>query len=605
MKTMNNNFLEYFNNIVDNEINKVKKQISSKFKIDPVTPQEFFNNWLKMPLFPAQYSIVNHVFTPDYKDFKTDINELMIQWGEGSGKNTACARSLAYIAYWLTCLHNPQEYLNIGKNTPVVLCNVSFREEHASGIFFKQFTTCLKNTINPATGKNWFEEQGMDLREGKDIQTRKVIFPNHIEATSESSIRYTAEGKNILVAVFDEIAEFRYDKAKALYNNLKNTAFSRFPYHYKIISISYPRDPYDFFVQLYNSVDSWEEPDRHKVFRETKASWEVRSSKGAHPLLIEKRIYRTKEDYAPMYRKDPEDAMRRYECKFPKYTANRYLKKFDIVLEKCIKFDRPYPYIAEDDESLAITEEDLLNLVWQPWFKPCYSYKLYQLEQELTKNPSEELKKQISNEQERHENAQYFLHVDLSRGLQDYAGLLLLHTYSKLFSQTGYYVDLAVQIKPAEDEIQFDRIQKFIISLTHKGFDLTRVTFDGFQSTMIIQNLEREGIPSNIISVDRSRKPYDTLKHLLYQGLVDIYYYPPLIRELKELIITEKGKVDHPKESSQRLKEEGIKRGSKDIADCLAATIFSAVEHESDSGPVVLDANDLDIDPDRFIDKYL
>ena len=226
---MNNNFLEYFNNIVDNEINKIKKQASSKFKIDPVTPQEFFNNWLKMPLFPAQYSIVNHVFTPDYKDFRTDINELMIQWGEGSGKNTACARSLAYIAYWLTCLYNPQEYLKIGKNTPIVLCNVSFREEHASGIFFKQFTTCLKNTINPATGKNWFEEQGMDLREGKDIQTRKVIFPNHIEATSESSIRYTAEGKNVLVAVFDEIAEFRYDKAKALYNNLKNTAFSRFP----------------------------------------------------------------------------------------------------------------------------------------------------------------------------------------------------------------------------------------------------------------------------------------------------------------------------------------------------------------------------------------
>ena len=135
------------------------------------------------------------------------------------------------------------------------------------------------------------------------------------------------------------------------------------------------------------------------------------------------------------------------------------------------------------------------------------------------------------------------------------------------------------------------------------GFDITKVTFDGFQSTMLIQNLEREGVDSAIISVDRSRKPYDTLKHLLYQGLVDIYYYPPLVRELKELIISDKGKIDHPKDSNQRLKEEGIKRGSKDVADCLAASVFNAVAQSSDVGPTIIDPTDIADDADGAIDR--
>ena len=907
-----NKFENIWNQELETAINKVDVS-SSKFKIVPVPPKEFFEIWMKMPLFPRQYSMVNNVFTPDFKDWDRGVHEIMLMYGEGGGKDTLTTRSLCYCAYWLLCLNNPQEYLQSGSGTPIVLLNCSFKEEHASGIFFKQFTNCLRQVINPSTGHNWFEEQGMDLREGKNIQNRKVVFPNHIEADSESSVRYSAEGKNVLLAVFDEIAEFRYDKAKVLYENMKNTAFSRFANYYKIVSISYPRDEYDYFCTIYNAVDSLPQEEVNKVFRDKAASWEVRCKEEAHPSLIENRIYRVEEDYSPFFRSNPEDAMRRYKCEFPTAASGKYLKKFELVLEKCVNFERPSPILwdsLEDREfpKIYVTEKELVETQWQPWFKPSYSYEAYQIEQELVKNPTnEELHKRLQKELERHEGTTYFIHVDLSQGLGDCAGITIMHPYLMTPSITGYYVDLTIQIRPEEDEINFDYIKQFIFKLSSLGFDIDTCTFDGFQcltgdtqiklvngknvpikelvgssvevysydinnkniisavannirktsekspvfkitldnnqffkatashpllmrdgsykkvcdlyvndslmplytkisthkgqqgyellylpeqgkwaythrhfmkgytpleypnkfhkgyyihhknfnkldnsfknlqwltkkehitlhalanqkaniirfkqragksyeeiygevkgkqlrdnlsiinkgkllkegtyqacltcknqfrayparirsaekgnmpypkycsqkcmsigiknlwsqgryanrnhkvtniefvgyediydlevpgynnfalsagvfvhnSVYIKQLIQQEGIKCEIISVDRTRKPYDTLKGLLYQGKLSLYDYLVPIRELKELIVSDNSKVDHPKESNQRLKEEGKKNGSKDIADGLAATVYAAVMQEAESGPSCVDTSESEED---------
>jgi len=590
-KKKKNQVVDIWNQVIEKEIHEVKVRERSKFRSPVVPPKIFFEEWMKMPLFPAQYSLVNHIFTEDFQDWRTDINEIYLMWGEGAGKDTTCVRSTIYCLYWLTNLLRPQEYFESGPGTPIVFVNVSFKEEHAAGVYFRQLIAGLKRVKNPATGRNWFSELGMDLREGKDIQTRKVLFPNHIEAMSESSVRYTAEGKNVLLAVFDEIAEFRYDKAKALYTNLKNTAFSRFQKHYKIVAISYPRDPNDYFCTLFRERETLPEEEKRKVYTEVKASWEVRSKEGAHPYLIKHRIFRTKEDYRSRFNRDPEDATRRFMCKFPKSAGNRFFKRFDIVLERCIQFDRPYPYLKESE--YFVTDSSLLEMTWEPWFRPFYSYELFQVETKHSKEASEELSKLIKKERERHADSTYFLHIDLSRGIRDYAGLALVHTYRYTDSVRGFYVDLLLQIKPEEAEIQFETIQKFIFYLTRqKGFPITKVTFDGFQSVSIIQTLNREGILADTISVDRTRKPYDTFKHIAYQGLINCYFHPVLVRELKELIVTEKGKVEHPKISMQRLREEGIKEGSKDLADALAGAIYSAAQDLDDTNPTVIGSVD-------------
>ena len=594
-----NKFKDIWDSSIDNAIKNIEEgKHLSKFKIKPVPPKEFFEVWLKQPLFPMQYEVLNQVFTNNYMDWNTSINEIILAFGEGAGKDFTIVRTLTYVCYWLCCLNNPQEYFRVGRDTPIVIANMSVNEDHAKDVFFSQFTTCLRSVINPATGNNFFEELGVDLREGKDIQTRKVELPNHITAYALDSSKYAGEGKNILFAVFDEIAEFRFDKAKQRYENLKNTAFSRFPEHYKIAMLSYPRDEYDFLMTHMKEVQNWPEELKSKVYIKVAAPWEVRSKEGAHPDLIRKRLYRTKADYIQMYRTDPIDAMRRYECKFPETGINRFLKKFDIVLSKCVNFDRPSPFVWESigkEKEIYLTEKELNEITLQPWFKNAYTYEIYQLEQKLLERPNDEqLKKKLDLEIQKHENAQYFVHIDLSRGIKDCAGLAIIHPYFISPTITGYYVDLVIQIRPEETEIDFEEIRRFIFMLNDKGFDIAKVTLDGFQSVDFSQIIKKRGIDSDIISVDRSRKPYDTFKSLLYQGKVNMYNYLVLVRELKELIVTPKGKVDHPEESQQRLKEEGLKEGSKDCSDAVCGAIYTAVLQETEFGPAVVDETDLE-----------
>jgi len=589
-------------NIFDKSIDRALEGLNrsdSKFKIDPVSPKEFFEEWLKQPLFPEQYRIINQVFTDNYQDWSSSIKEILLLWGEGASKDYTIVRTLAYCCYWLCCLRDPQTYFHIGANTPIVVACMSVNEEHAKDVFFKQFTTVIKNIKNPATGMNFFAGLGVDLRDGKDIQTRKVLFPNHIEAMAADASRYGIEGKNVLMCIFDEIAEVRYDRAKERYDNARNTAFSRFPDHYKLVMISYPRDEFDYMMTHYHEVDEWPEGDKKQVFKSRKAPWEIRGKEGAHPDLVSKRLYKLQEDYIPMYRKDPDDAKRRYECTFTKNSNARFLKKFGLVLDRCIDFDRPSPIIWEDlgrAGKVFVTEKELLDLNWQPWFRPGYSYTAYQIEQKLLKNPEDtKLKEVLEAELVRHENAQYFIHIDLSQGIKDCAGLVILHSYAVTPTQMGYYVDLAIQIRPEEAEIDFERIRKFVFKLSDKGFDIITTSLDGFQSVDFRQMLEKRGIQSELISVDRSRKPYDTLKSLLYQGVVDIYNYLVILRELKELQNTSRGKVDHPKKSPQRLKEEGLKSGSKDVADALAGAIYAAILQELDTGPALVDPSDTEL----------
>ena len=533
----------------------------NKFEHTPVTAKDFFDIWLKQPLYPEQQAAIDQVFTPDYQDLSTTINEVVLFWGESSGKDFFTTRLMVYLGYWLNCLRSPQEYLGTVPGTPIDIVNTSVSESHASDIFFKQFCEALKLVINPSTGHNWFEERGMDLREGRDILNTKVRFPKNITAHSCNSVKYTGEGKNILLGVLDEIAEFRFDRARSLYSNLSNTALSRFPKHHKIILISYLRDEFDFMNTHYNEIEAWPPDSKARVYRSKRATWEVN-------------LGRKREDYKDAYDKDPEDAARRFENTLPLRSNTRFIKEPDKIL-KCIKsFEGCTPLISDTPYYTL----DLNDETFESWFRPYYTREIALLEEDYIKAPTDELKKKIELELERHRDALYFIHIDLSKGVVDYAGFSLIHTYKKTLSQVGYYVDLIVQLRPKDREINFEDIRKFIFSLQDKGFPLAQVTLDGFESTDFLQILERRGIPCNLISVDRTMKPYTTLKDVLYQELILTYYNPILVRELTELIVIQ-NKVDHPKESSQRLQEEGSKAGSKDLADALAGSVFQAVTY--------------------------
>lgn len=584
LKMKNNEpvFITEMKSIVDGRIVKYSPE-GSAFEENPVSFEEFCKTFLNQPVHPPKKEVAEAILGQNPLIWDTQYIEALLLWGKGSGKDFITSRLLTYIGYWIKCLKNPQKYFGTADGTPIDFANVSINGAQAKEVFFKEFVSTIKRTINPLTGKNWFAEHGMDLRDDQDIQKRKVIFSpegeKNITAYSLDSERYTGEGKNLLVVVFDEVGAFRVAKAKELHTNIQDTQTSRFPRHRKIILISYLYDEYDF-MQI-----RWKESANDTdVYRSgPKATWEMNP-------------YRKKEDFKKKYSKDPEGAERIYECKGGGERKNRFFKFKDKIRE-WINPERTCPVI---EEAITYYDDELQTIGLKEWFYGGITEELYNISQrvkEINKeedaNLFNELIERYNIVRDTHQGAIYGAHFDLAKGAKgDCAGLTLGHFYPIMNpfleggeQDRGFYIDLQMQIKTKniDGEILFERLHQFIYRLMEeKHFDIKVVTFDGWQSLNSIQNMEAKGISSYVLSVDKDTKAYDLLKEYLYKNTntkryLDYYHYNVFLRELEELRF-ENGKIDHPEISMKRDAEEGDERGSKDVSDSTAGCCLALLE---------------------------
>nr|DAK84365.1 MAG TPA: Large subunit terminase [Caudoviricetes sp.] len=138
--------------------------------------------------------------------------------------------------------------------------------------------------------------------------------------------------------------------------------------------------------------------------------------------------------------------------------------------------------------------------------------------------------------------------------------------------------DLLLRIKATPSvEINFGEIRKFIYSLRDDyGFEIDIVTIDGFNSFDFIQQLRRNKIKSDYLSVDKTKAPYEDLreaindlrclmpKYMVHYTLSDTKIVNIAYKELSEVQDVGK-KIDHPKD------------GSKDVADAITGCVHTLV----------------------------
>ncbi len=130
-----------------------------------------------------------------------------------------------------------------------------------------------------------------------------------------------------------------------------------------------------------------------------------------------------------------------------------------------------------------------------------------------------------------------------------------------------YYEQLfGVTIKaPTDSEIDFEKSRKFIYYLKRLGWNIKAVSTDGFQSVDTRQQLEKQGVKSDLISLDRKPDGYMSLRAAISEqrvGLLNINIQREELIHLERDMRT--GKVDHPSE------------GSKDLADALTGALYNA-----------------------------
>jgi len=175
----------------------------------------------------------------------------------------------------------------------------------------------------------------------------------------------------------------------------------------------------------------------------------------------------------------------------------------------------------------------------------------------------------------------YWAHVDLAKGQRDKCGLVITHVVGareveRMDSKTLKMVkeklaitrvDLVLRIvAPPAGEVDIPSIRALFHQFRELGMQFGKITFDAYQSQESIKALNDAGFTSELFSVDdENGTAYEMLKQALYDERVLCYEYPLLERELAQLERTPK-KVDHPV------------RGSKDLADCLAAAVYHAEE---------------------------
>ena len=162
-----------------------------------------------------------------------------------------------------------------------------------------------------------------------------------------------------------------------------------------------------------------------------------------------------------------------------------------------------------------------------------------------------------------------FAHLDLSK-TGDSTGLVVGHLWrggssvviddknSNLpvtLNSGHFYTDIVMEIKGAKgDPIDYSKIRAFLLWLRKSGMHLNTVSMDDYQSTDMIQILNKHGVNSKYLSCDTKRQPYEYLKNAFKEDRITLPNHELLRDELLYLI--DKGKkIDHEVKSADYVPE--------------------------------------------------
>lgn len=526
----------------------------------------FADRWLRRPLYPGpQTEFARNVFGDDPLRWRggSKYRRGYAKWGKRGGKDNTFAVIADYACAKMVNYLDICREFGLADGTPIAGINVSYNATQAREVFFKYLKSFMRRTINPATGRNFFESMGLDLREGgKCFQARRVVLSDRTANDGEDLLCFysgdsreiTGEGKNLLIALLDELGAFpSVGKAVALHDALVETSVATFGDDSFVGAASYVYARNDAMLTVWDQAEG-EEKDG-TVFRSSYPSWE------ANPKINRAAL-------EGLRRKNPQRFARVYECRLSD-SDNQFFRPSEEVRGQC-NTARRAPTVGDrwwtDDVSVD-------------WHHRSCALKF------------EDTFRGIPG-------VGYWMHLDLATGKdgRDKVGLALCRKwrerprYSASFLKSleaagrpaaqgddqprdGLWVELMLQVRAMDGrEVRFADLLDFAVWLRDvRGFNILGLSYDGWQSVGEQQRARGKGFNCVEISVDRDNGAAELVKELVYAGLLNYYPHPTFLREAEELVYDAKDKVDHPEASNLREQEEGDRRGSKDVWDAVCA----------------------------------
>lgn len=464
--------------------------------------------------------------------WKQNCKELIFALGKGAGKDLLSEIICIHIVYQLLCLKDPAKYYGKPEGDHIDIVNVAINAKQANNVFFAGLKTRIKYC-------KWFA--GKYKSRQSDIAFDKEIRIHSLNSEGEGT-----EGLNILVAVLDEIDGFDEGKetqnAQKMFNTLNGTVSSRFDQVGKVLLLSFTRSLDGFMLKHYNDAIAQKETIyREHTFKldedsadgtdgnEFTIRWEedhVVSYKYPHVMAFRRPTWdvnptKSIDTFKMDFFRNPADALGRFACCPEDHTDGGWFKdksRIDAVFSNRNGLD--------EDGSLVIVPD-----------------------------PTKE----------------YYIHVDLAR-VQDNCGIAMAHVDSfKQFNignitedPTPYVIiDLVKMWKPdRERPIDFSDVREFIFTLRQRGFNIKKVTFDRWNSDLIMEHLTSAGITTDKLSVGRDH--YSEFALAMITNMMVGPDVELLRKELKMLVVLDNGRIDHTNKSS------------KDLSDAVCGAFYNA-----------------------------
>lgn len=459
--------------------------------------------------------------------------ELFFLLGKGAGKDLMSEIICARIAYLLLCLKDPAAYYGKPQGDNIDIVNVAKNAKQANNVFFAG----LKQRIKFCP---WFR--------GKyKLRANDIEFDKNIRVHSLNSENEATEGLNIMVAVLDELDSFdegdTTENADKMYKTLRATVSSRFDEVGKLLVLSFPRRKDGFIMRKYDEFVM----DKI-VFKKSHVfvlNPELPMGTEGNEFTVE-----WEEDEIISYRFANVWALRRPTWKVnPTKTIDNFVMDFYADVNDALGRFAACPQ-----------ETDGIN----DWYKD-------KAKIDATFDSANGVAEDGSIRIKPDESKKYYIHVDLALK-QDNAALAMAHVEDfKQFKIGGTVLDPAPHVvvdlvrywKPGKDRpLDFSDIREFIISLRRKAFNICLVTFDRWNSDQIIKALNEIGIPAEKLSVLRDQ--YNEFALTMGENRIIGPESALLKKELKTLIVNDKGKIDHPG------------RTGNDLADAVCGAVYNA-----------------------------
>lgn len=535
------------------------------FEERPATISEFLGSkYLNIDsgIRPGLREILVDIFGEKVNPYRlASVTEAMMTGAIGIGKTTFASIVLPYMAHWVLCLKNPQAFFSLLPGSRIAFMMMSTSEDQAREVIFADVFARINHSL-------WFKKYPYDEKFKNQIRfSQKDIW-----IIPGDSAETTFEGYNILGGVLDEMDSHRVtpkkDYALEGYNTISNRITSRFQDRGLLILIGQMKKSVGFAATMKKKMEAdsnayvrsmtiwesfgWEKyskPDgsRDSFWFDIRRKTEIPDL--VAQVLVSPDFIEVPKLYKKQFLSDPDKALRDL-AGIPPAVGNPFIgmvHKIDLARTRW--HERFGDDLSPVAPVLAVAE-------FAPWFRA-----------------KDKLRR--------------VLHIDIAYSdTGDALGMAMGHI-RELKEIEGelrpvFVFDFLFRMRPVPGtEIILADVRRTVYHLRDDlGFNIKKVTLDGFQSTDTIQQLQKRRFDADYLSVDKNLLPYQDLRDAIYEERIEFPRYMTYMAhgdvvladiaysELTQLIDTGR-KVDHPP------------GGSKDVADAMAGVVHNLADDRS------------------------